>query len=94
MTVCLFIFRYREEISKGTDLIVQGDTNAETFYVVESGEFDVYVNNNHVGSIPRGKTLFRKKPYLFKSLSISYSLKWNFQKFIMRCTTRLQIIAF
>merc|ERR1719461_1144753 len=45
---------YIEHIDAGIDLISQGDEDARTFYVVESGEFDVYVNNEHVATIPRG----------------------------------------
>jgi cAMP-dependent protein kinase regulator len=45
---------YIEHVDAGIDLISQGDEDARTFYVVESGEFDVYVNNEHVATIPRG----------------------------------------
>jgi len=45
---------YEEDIPQDTDLIVQGDTNAQTFYVVEQGEFDIFVNGEHVSTIPRG----------------------------------------
>lgn len=45
---------YLQEVPINTDLIQQGDADARTFYVVESGEFDVYVNEDHVATIPRG----------------------------------------
>jgi len=45
---------YLQEVPHGKDLIVQGDTDARTFYVVESGEFEVYVDSELVAQIPRG----------------------------------------
>merc|ERR1719493_220464 len=45
---------YKEQIPDKTDLIKQGDTNAQTFYVVEKGSFKVFVEKEYVSSIPRG----------------------------------------
>jgi len=45
---------YKEDVADKTDLVKQGDKNAETFYVVEKGEFDIYVNNDLVHTIKRG----------------------------------------
>jgi len=45
---------YIEHVPKNTDLITQGEEDARTFYVVESGEFDVFVSGENVATIPRG----------------------------------------
>jgi len=45
---------FKEFVAKGKELIKQGDTNARTFYVVQSGEFDVLVNHKNVATIQRG----------------------------------------
>jgi len=45
---------YLEEVAAGVDLITQGEVDAQTFYVVNEGSFDVYVNNNKSGTIPAG----------------------------------------
>jgi len=45
---------FKQTVLAGIDLITQGDVNARTFYVVESGEFDVFVDSDHVGAIQRG----------------------------------------
>jgi len=45
---------FQENIADGTDLIAQGDIDAQTFYVVASGSFNVYVNNAHVLNVPKG----------------------------------------
>ena len=34
------------ECAEGTDIIVQGDKDARTFYVLESGSCDVYINKS------------------------------------------------
>lgn len=45
---------YMEDIPAETDLIKQGDPDAQTFYVVADGSFNVYVNNALVLNIPKG----------------------------------------
>lgn len=44
---------YLEKIPKGHNIIVQGEKNAQTFYVVEQGNFDIFVDEKLVASIPR-----------------------------------------
>lgn len=46
-----------EEIEADKDLITQGTHSSDTFYVVEGGEFDVFVDGNYVSTLPRGACL-------------------------------------
>merc|ERR1719361_587816 len=45
---------YLQNVPGNTDLITQGDTDARTFYVVEAGEFDIFVNDVQVATVQRG----------------------------------------
>jgi len=46
---------YRVDCSKGTNIIVQGDTQADDFYVIKSGSFKIFVNNTEVAHFKAGK---------------------------------------
>jgi len=45
---------YLEKIPKGTEIITQGDVNASTFYVINKGSFDIYVDKNKVVTFKTG----------------------------------------
>lgn len=47
---------YKVEVSKGTEIIVQGDTKANLFYVIQEGSFDIFVNNTRVAHFVKGQS--------------------------------------
>jgi len=47
---------YRMQVSKGTEIIVQGDTTKK-FYVVMKGSFDITINGDSVASSEKGDTV-------------------------------------
>jgi len=76
---------YKEEIPEKTDLVKQGDKNAETFYVVEKGEFEVFVNDDHIHTIKRGGcfgelALMYKAPRAATCRSNQESVVWTVRR--------------
>merc|ERR1719461_657061 len=47
---------YLEKIPKGTKIINQGDVNASTFYVINKGSFDIFVDDNKVVTFKVGNS--------------------------------------
>jgi len=46
---------YRVEVSEGVKIITQGDTNANDFYVIQEGGFDILVDNTNVAHFGKGQ---------------------------------------
>lgn len=46
---------YKEEVPEGTEIIVQGDTEANLFYVILKGSFEIYVSETKVADFARGQ---------------------------------------
>jgi len=76
---------YKEEIKADTDLITQGDIDAQTFYVVASGAFNVYVNNALVLKVPKGGcfgelALMYKAPRAATVRAVEDSTVWTVER--------------
>jgi len=76
-------------VKNGENLIKQGDTNAQTFYVTESGSFDIYVDSVKVGEYKRGGcfgelALLYDSPRAATILATSVSKVWEVSRSVLR----------
>jgi len=46
---------YKENVSQGTNIITQGDTMTNEFYVIRDGGFDIFVDNTKVAHFVKGR---------------------------------------
>lgn len=80
---------WRVECKRGARIIEQGKVNDDIFYVVESGTFDIYVNNTKVASRGHGEcfgelALMYGEPRKATIVATADAKLWAVDRFVFR----------
>jgi len=84
---------FRETIKQDTVLIRQGDTKAQTFYVVESGSFSIHVDEEKVATVKTGRcfgelALIHDAPRAATVTALEDSVIWTMHRTAFRTNLR------
>lgn len=80
---------YKEKVAEGVELINQGDCNAETFYIIESGKFAIEIDEKEVDCYDKGKcfgelALMHDAPRAATVRALEDSVIWTMERHAFR----------